>query len=855
MSANCLMELETVFHIFLNKPSKENKESFVACTKVCAPAVFSDSGCQKWSENASRMLVNYYIQSGNIEYYRAFSEANLYINDTKIENRIVEQIKKFVKKPSKKRLNVIRSLFDKSSDAAIIKKSIAKRVIKMPVKKLYKKMNKILRVEGLTAQVDSLKLYKQFGYTKNTMLTWNRMKKADIKAHPEADKSTLNWAHQNGFLYDRIEQYHLNDSNIKDFISDLDYILLSPVNNTYTKWIEDIPSLRYVFVPLKKYFPDSYFHVIDRDGKKLFVRMPDCPKHIDENSADAVLELLKEKGTLSFRPAQYAAGNPIYKFSFQNEKYYLKEKEVSKKRLINILTTQKRFYVAQEYIEMDSKYDYIENECVTELRAVVINETVFEPKITELHLCLSSGKNVPVNAETGAYSSGVIKNWELLKVQLLEVASFIPQLEYYAIYFKITEEGIKVQSFNPHPTLLKEGEPEEETLAFLHRKLEQKQSRPRKVVSFKNFKKVLWNLYKKMFCAPGYRDFMLKEYSKGVIDDFLHFRKTSMKQKLWCYKRGYYSFRIEQYGLNEDNWDKFLSDRDYHWLCPINNVYQKWIDDKMTYRHVIEPFKYATPKYYYHIMNRNGEQYAIRMIDCPETYPSTFEGIIALLKDVGALAVKQSAGEHGDGFFKLSYKEGKYYINHDEATPEAIIAKLKGLTCFYNVTEFLTMHDDLRHIYPGSVNTIRVMVLNPTGSEPYIANAYMRIGTGSTKMTDNIGYGGVFAKVDLETGRYYGAEQLKNHVIVPCPNHPDTGVFIEGYLPEWDKVKRYLTDICSYFGQLEYLGFDVAISNEGIRILEINKYQDLHRCAFYGDEVQDFFRAKVNAKKKRLHLK
>lgn len=107
------------------------------------------------------------------------------------------------------------------------------------------------------------------------------------------------------------------------------------------------------------------------------------------------------------------------------------------------------------------------------------------------------------------------------------------------------------------------------------------------------------------------------------------------------------------------------------------------------------------------------------------------------------------------------------------------------------------------------------MVLNPTGCDPYIANAYMRIGTGSTKLTDNLGYGGVSAKVDVDTGRFYDGTQLKNHVITSCPNHPDTGMLIEGQLPEWDKVKQTLTDICNYFGQLEYLGFDVAISSQG----------------------------------------
>ena len=99
----------------------------------------------------------------------------------------------------------------------------------------------------------------------------------------------------------------------------------------------------------------------------------------------------------------------------------------------------------------------------------------------------------------------------------------------------------------------------------------------------------------------------------------------------------------------------------------------------MTYRHVIEPFKDAAPRYYYHIMQRNGVPYALRMEDCPAEYPSSFEGIVSLLEHEGTLALKQSAGEHGDGFCKLSYADGKYYINHDEVDRDAVLTKLQSL--------------------------------------------------------------------------------------------------------------------------------------------------------------------------------
>lgn len=832
------------------EPSQQNRNNFLECVREQSQKFSEDPEYKEQIGEASKIILHGYIQSGSIEQYKAFSEMDLVISDSQIENRVIEQIKKFIKGPSKKRIVAIKLLLSKGSNSLRIEKNILLRIIKKPFRKIYS----IFQIESIQANLVSLSLYKKFGYTKNTISIWNRMKKNDKENYPEAEPERMKWAHKHGFLYGRIEQYGLDETNLGNFVSDLDYILLKPINNSYTKWIEDIASLRYIFVPYKKYFPKYYFHIIERDGNRLFIKMPDCPEIYHGNDPEEVIQLLREKGVLSFRPAQCATGSTIYKFSYKDERFYIGENEVSENYIRNILVTRKRFYVVQEYIEMDSTI-IVDNCKINELRAVVVNDKIFNPKITELYLCLNDGRMIQVDVETGEFSTGNIKNWKTLKGQLFEIISFVPQLEYYAIYFKIFCDKIYVQSFNPHPALLKAEMPSQERVSFLQKKLSKKRAEKRNIFSVQRVKRFMWKQYKRFFCKPGYRDFMLKEYIKGISNDFLHFKKTTIRQKLWCYKRGYYSFRIDQYGLTENNWEDFLSDRDYHWLCPINNVYQKWIDDKTTYRYVIEPFRNISPKYYYHIINRDGEQYAIKMIDCPEQYSSTLEGIMDLLKDEGALAVKQSAGEHGDGFFKLAYTDGKYFINHDEVTYDTVIKKLKGLTCFYNVTEFLTMHESLRHIYPGSVNTVRVMVLNPTGCDPFIADAYMRIGTGSTKMTDNIGYGGVFAKVDVDTGRYYDAEQLQDHVIVPCPYHPDTNVYIEGYLPEWEKVKKYLIDICSYFGQLEYLGFDVALSDEGVRILEINKYQDLHRCAFYSDVVQEFFKEKIQSKKRRFNLK
>ena len=832
----------------INSPCEETYQEYIFSIEMAEKSELSESKLR-------RVLLNFiyaYLNRPNKLLERAIDVLPVQLNGSRAEDAYIDLLKYQFRHPFSRAGKAKKMLLRKCSMPDDVRFHVSKRI----QRKIHNKLCRLLHKAGKVPMFFRRQyLYKKYGYTKTTLKAWESLKKQDCRNNPNADRKRIAWAHKHGFLYARIHQYSLTDDNLDQFVSDLDYILLNPINNSYKKWIEDIPSMRYCLAGQKDCLPEMYFHVIRRDGKAFFVRMPDCPDGYNGDDVQEALRLLREKKHLIFRPAAYTPGAKIYALSYEDGYYVFAGERLSEKTILGYLTSQEQNYVLLENISMRKDISQMDTREIVEFRAVILNEKVFFPYIAGMHAVLKNGGMIEIDPDKGTSDEVVISDWEYIRQKLLDFSNTIPQIEYYSVNFKITERGLCVMSCNPHPALLRVGPPNEKIMTFLRKKVVERRAMKRQIITWKHMKGFFWSYFKKHFCRRGYRDFMLHEYVDGVINDVFHFKRTTLRQKLWCYKRGYYSFRLSQYNLKEENWRNFLSDRDYHWLCPINNTYQKWIDDKMTYRGVIEPFAYAAPRYYYHIMNRNGDTYAIRMGDCPPQYASSFDGIIDLLRDVGALAVKQSAGEHGDGFFKLSYKDGKYYINHDEADYRTVLMRLKGLTRYYNVTEFLSMHESLRPIYPGSVNTVRVMVLNPTGCNPYIANAYLRIGTGSTKMTDNIGYGGVFAKVDIDTGRFYGAERLQNHIIVPCQNHPDTGVLIEGILPYWEDVKKTLVNICNYLGQLEYLGFDVALSSEGVRILEINKYQDLHRCAFYGDRVQNYFKGKIAAKERALQIK
>lgn len=149
-----------------------------------------------------------------------------------------------------------------------------------------------------------------------------------------------------------------------------------------------------------------------------------------------------------------------------------------------------------------------------------------------------------------------------------------------------------------------------------------------------------------------------------------------------------------------------------------------------------------------------------------------------------------------------------------------------------------------------------MMVINRHGYDPKIMQTYIRIGSSKTGFTDNVGYGGICAMIDMDTGKTYQPETIVDHVFHSCPAHPDTGTVIDGFqIPCWQEAKKLVLDISRSMPELEYLGYDVAITETGPQIIEINIHQDLHKCNTFSKEIMDFFNDKISQKKAKYNLK
>jgi len=343
----------------------------------------------------------------------------------------------------------------------------------------------------------------------------------------------------------------------------------------------------------------------------------------------------------------------------------------------------------------------------------------------------------------------------------------------------------------------------------------------------------------------GIKPYMGKSFINKFWNDFRKEKRTNFKQKLWAYKRGFTSSKLIDYGLNDENYKKFLSDLDYYRLFPLNNVYVKWINDKLTTKYILNKFNEHQPQYFFHVNKGR----VIAAIDAPDSEKITTESVVELLKEEGKLAFKPEAGSLGVGFYKVEYNKEFFFVNGQIVDEEGLLELINSLDQ-YLVTEFILAHNDIDKIYPGIANSIRIMVIKDGDKPAETANAFIRFGTDETKGVDNASAGGLFSIVDIDKGAFKTGYRFVDGELTSYDTHPDTNVPIEGILPHWESIVDKVLEIADYLGQLSWLGFDVVITDDGFKILEINSHQDISWYQYFyplleGNPASDFLNKKL----------
>lgn len=195
----------------------------------------------------------------------------------------------------------------------------------------------------------------------------------------------------------------------------------------------------------------------------------------------------------------------------------------------------------------------------------------------------------------------------------------------------------------------------------------------------------------------------------------------------------------------------------------------------------------------------------------------------ALLR-LKSFVIKPSSGSGGSGIVVISdYQEGawrsvsgKIYTFADlkKHIADIIFGVYSfGLNDTAIIEERIVQNSIISELSPKGLADIRV--INYRGSN---VKAMLRIATVASDGRANLHQGGVGVAIDLESGRTFSAMVHSEEIT----HHPDTGIALLGVtIPSWDALLR-LAEAASKAIPLDYLGVDIALSESGPVILEVN---------------------------------
>lgn len=142
----------------------------------------------------------------------------------------------------------------------------------------------------------------------------------------------------------------------------------------------------------------------------------------------------------------------------------------------------------------------------------------------------------------------------------------------------------------------------------------------------------------------------------------------------------------------------------------------------------------------------------------------------------------------------------------------------------YIIEEYIEQHPDLAGLNPSSVNTIRVWACCREGQTAVI-DAFLRVG-GRGSLVDNTSRGAHIFRLDLDTGVIRDG-MVKNIYNDTFQSHRDSGELISGRsLPFWHETLRLAQQAVSAFPHIGFAGVDVAITEKGPVVIELNVEPD-----------------------------
>lgn len=141
---------------------------------------------------------------------------------------------------------------------------------------------------------------------------------------------------------------------------------------------------------------------------------------------------------------------------------------------------------------------------------------------------------------------------------------------------------------------------------------------------------------------------------------------------------------------------------------------------------------------------------------------------------------------------------------------------------FCTLEDNIVQHPALSRLYSNAVNSLRIITILDNNNVPHCIYMVQKMGLGGSVIDNNC----LFSPVDYETGKIkYPAHSGDTVKGIVYTEHPETHIPLVGYqIPYVKEAVDMCLKAALVVPQIRYIGWDVAITENGPAIIEGNTY-------------------------------
>ena len=244
-------------------------------------------------------------------------------------------------------------------------------------------------------------------------------------------------------------------------------------------------------------------------------------------------------------------------------------------------------------------------------------------------------------------------------------------------------------------------------------------------------------------------------------------------------------------------------------------------------RNKTKPFNYICILRDKDLFSIVGKHYGMPVIDTLGIFneDTNIAKAMELLEIHKHIFIKPIDDMKGKGVMSISKEENSIFVNERNTSVVEFKQMLNSLKGKHIIQSRLIQHPDVSRIYPHSINTLRIVTINPNHSSEVndivLIGCVLRMGAHGN-IVDNWSMGGVVAKVNNdgfldEYGFFHFDYGTKSNF------HPDTKVvFKNTKIPFFNEAIKVTKQFHCHLNNIFSIGWDVAITVDGPVVIEGN---------------------------------